>query len=340
MKKFLCSTFLVPTAMELAAGRFMRAPDHPTGGEGGTPTPTPTPTPAAEPEPTGQEVNDPIEDPGTPAAQPSGSVEDDSEVGDGPTSEEGANAPKSADERLTALEERLAAEQRDREYWQGRANGTIDENGNPIGQPPADEGTIPADDADRPKPEDYHYGETDAKYIADLARYETKKAIEEENAAREVRDELANVERSYGERVATAKERYNDYDEVVIKGADPDPVTKQPKWFASPLMCLGIKTSPQGPDIAYYLAKNPEESLRIAQLAPIEQAKEFGRLEYRMELESGSGSGNQPRRVSGAQPPPRTTRGGSGGKGEVPADTDDFGAFEESVDSRKKARRR
>lgn len=340
MTRTMMTSMIAMTAAERAAGRYMRAPDHPTGGEGGDGGGGEQQQPPAEAEPIGEEINDPIEDTGS-HRQPAG--EDDSLSDDGAGGEEGGE-PKSPEpkpddtaERLTALERQLAEEQRDREYWQGRANGTINEDGTPVDQPQDD--TIPPDDPDRPDPSKYKYGETDADYIRDLARYETNLAFEERQAQEQVKSQLAEVETAHSERVGKARERYQDYDDLVVKGADPDPATGQPKWACSPLMTLGIKTSEFGPDIAYHLASNPEESLRIAKLSPLEQAKEFGRLEYRAEMEVKGNQSATTQRVSGAPEPPPRVRGGSG-KTEIPADTDDFSAFEQRADSHLKTAKR
>ena len=125
---------------------------------------------------------------------------------------------------------------------------------------------------------------------------------------------------------------YPDYEELVTKGAD------EGKWACSPVVALGIKVSEQGPRVAYHLAKNPEESLRIAQMTPLEQAREFGKLEYKMELEHGgkskaveSGGDPKPNPAPRAPAPIPTVRG-SGGRFQAPADTDDFAAFEARAD--------
>lgn len=358
-KLMIGTSYIAMTAVERAKGRYMRAPDgHGDGGDGGNGGGDGgnggdggEGGEGHEPEPIGEEINESALDEGSQGGRQPAEEEDDSGSDDGSESEEGDGKPKpkSSDEqigelasRLEALERTNAEQERDLAYWMGRANGTIDEEGNPIGeQKPQDDGSIPPDDPDRPDPSKYQYGETDAAYIRDLARYEAKKAYEEERAGEEVKKRLQQVQTAHEERVGKAKERLADYDEKVVKGADPDPVTKQPKWACSQLMTLGIKTSDYGPDIAYHLASNPEESFRIAQLSPIEQAKEFGRLEYKMELEAqGRGEGSESStRSSSAPPPPPRARGGSG-RSQVPDDTDDFASFEQKVDSKKSKKRR
>jgi hypothetical protein len=354
MKLMTGTSFIAMTAAERAKGRYMRAPDHPTGGgEGGDGGGEGGDGGDTGGEPTGGEINDPIEDRGTPGdrREPASAEDDSSADGDGDGEEgDGKPPPKSVEERigeLTAAEReakrQLAERDRDLEYWRGRAEGTINEDGSPV-NPPEDERTIPGDDPDRPNPEDYQYGETDAAFIRDLARYEARAAYAEERQNAQVQEQLQDVENKHSERVTTAKERYADYDEVVVKGADVDPATGEAKWACSPLMALGIKTSDFGPDIAYDLATNPEESVRIAKLSPLEQAKEFGRLEYKAELAAKadgrlSGEAAPTKKVTNAPEPPPRARG-AGGNFEAADDTDDFEAFEQKVDAKQKGKKR
>lgn len=339
------ASLMAMTAAERAAGRYMRAPDgHGDGGDGGGAAAVAEP-PEPAPEPTGEEINDPVEDVGSHRQPAAG---DDSQPDDGDGGEEGGAPPKPAEPkpddtaaRLEALERRLADSERDTEYWQGRFNGTLNEDGTPVNQP--QERTIAPDHPDRPNPADYTYGETDAEYIRDLARFESNLAFEERMAEQEVSRQLSEVETSHAGRVEEAKTRYADYEEKVIKGADVDPVTKEPKWFCSQLMSLGLKTSEYGPDIAYQLASNPEESRRIAQLPPLDQAKEFGRMEYIAEQSRKSeGEGGGPgrtTRVSNTPPPPPRAKGGAGTV-EISPDTDNFAEFEEMADAKRKRKTR
>jgi hypothetical protein len=353
MRLMTGTSFIAMTAAERAKGRYMRAPDHPTGGgEGGDGGDGGEGDVDSGGEPTGGEVNDDPLDQGTTGSREPASGEDDSSTdGDGAGEEgDGKPKPKSVEERIGELtaaqretERQLAERDRDLEYWRGRAEGTINEDGSPV-NPPADERTIPGDDPDRPNPEDYQYGETDAAFIRDLARYEARAAYAEERQNAQVQEQLQDVENKHSKRVTTAKERYADYDEVVVKGADPDPATGEAKWACSPLMALGIKTSDFGPDIAYDLATNPEESVRIASLSPLEQAKEFGRLEYKAELAAKadgrlSGEAAPTKKVTNAPEPPPRARG-AGGRYDAADDTDDFAAFEQKVDARQKGRKR
>ncbi len=65
--------------------------------------------------------------------------------------------------------------------------------------------------------------------------------------------------------------------------ADFDAVVANPQAPISEFMKDAIVADPAGPEIAYFLGKNPEEARRIARLAPLQQATEIGRLASRFE---------------------------------------------------------
>jgi hypothetical protein len=47
-------------------------------------------------------------------------------------------------------------------------------------------------------------------------------------------------------------------------------------------MAEAIQSSEAGPDLAYWLGSNPKEAERIANLSPLMQAKEIGRIEAKL----------------------------------------------------------
>ena len=340
---------ILTTASERALGRYMRAPDHSEAAAAPATPAAPAAPPAGEaakPEAreedsyTGGEVYEAPPEPEGEEKPAAGEGDDGDETVSGdvetpaPADDDGkpkSPAQKRIDELTAARREaeRVAAEAtRQVEYYKGLAEGR---GAKPEGA--EQDGDVGEDGP--PKPDDYTYGDTDAQYVADLARYETKLAIREERAADEIRARAAKVEADYSVRVVDAKADIADYDDVVTKGAD------EGKWACSPVVALGIKLSEQGPRVAYHLATNPEESFRIAKLTPLEQAREFGKLEYRMELEAKSkapeagGEGiapTTPNKSATRAPAPIPQVRGSGGRFVAPADTDDFASFEQRAD--------
>jgi len=105
------------------------------------------------------------------------------------------------------------------------------------------------------------------------------KAAEKVTKALEARDQSAAQERQQQaehKQAQTFAERANEFAKTtpdfaeVMSMADSVP--------ASPAMQQAILKSPQGPQLAYHLAKNPAEAARIAQLEPADAAFELGTL--------------------------------------------------------------
>lgn len=178
-----------------------------------------------------------------------------------------------------------------------------------------------------PNPEDYEFGEADPKFIADHARFHAREEFRQQQSQAELRAEFAKVDAKWAESIAdpTVSERYPDFQEKVVKGAD------RGDWACSPLMALALKESDVGPDVAHHLASNPSESARIAGLHPLEQAREFGRLEGRYTAERAKPAAPV-KLASDAPAPPQGRARGSGGKFATSADTDDFSAFDSMAD--------
>jgi hypothetical protein len=112
-----------------------------------------------------------------------------------------------------------------------------------------------------------NFDSTDA-YAEALA---VKKA-EELIAARDRQTHQAEVVEAYNEREEKARDKYDDFEDVVYN----------PKLRITDVMAESIQSSDNGPDLAYWLGSNPKEAERIARLSPILQAKEIGKIEVRL----------------------------------------------------------
>lgn len=102
-------------------------------------------------------------------------------------------------------------------------------------------------------------------------------ALAEKRAAelvqqREVQQQQAQVLESHRDREESAREKYDDYEDVVYN----------PKLPITPIMAQTIQASDMGPDVAYYLGTNPKEAERIARMPAIAQAKEIGKIEAKL----------------------------------------------------------
>ncbi len=95
---------------------------------------------------------------------------------------------------------------------------------------------------------------------------------EELLAQRDRQKEQAEVVELYSEREEKARDKYDDFEDVVYN----------PKLRITDVMAETIQYSDLGPDLAYWLGSNPKEAERIARLSPILQAREIGKIEVRL----------------------------------------------------------
>lgn len=177
------------------------------------------------------------------------------------------------------------------------------------------EAGAPPDAEGGPDPADYVHGEEDADFVRDLALFQA-----EMDYRRQAEEAIQAMEghrlgQLFGERERIAKANLPDYDALVIEGS------ARGDWVCSPEMAHCIKCSEAGPELAYHLARNPEEARRIAALDHLAQIRELGRIEGRLE-------GRPQARTATAAPEPAPMLRGGGGRFLVGADTDDFAAFE------------
>jgi hypothetical protein len=98
------------------------------------------------------------------------------------------------------------------------------------------------------------------------------KKAEELLMQRDRQKEQAEIVEAYGEREEKARDKYDDYEDVVYN----------PKLRITDVMAETIQHSEIGPDLAYWLGSNPKEADRIARLSPIMQAREIGKIEVKL----------------------------------------------------------
>jgi len=144
-----------------------------------------------------------------------------------------------------------------------------------------------------PKPDDY---ETAADYIEALSDWKADQKVAQQAA----QERQKTVNTTFAEREEAARDKYEDFDDVVYT----DDLT------ITPAMAQVIKTSEVGPDVAYYLGKNPKEAERIARLDPLAQARELGKIEVKV-----SDTPAPVKKVSSAPDPITPVRRGTGTPG-------------------------
>lgn len=204
-----------------------------------------------------------------------------------------------------------------------------------------------------PDPAKYDLGELDKRYIKDLAAYETRKALNEAKASQQQEtlsaQQLANREKFIAAKdVLTEKgaEKYDDFDEVVVQGANSD------EYKLSQTMGELCLESDVGHDVLYALASDPKEAARVFGLSPAKQAAYFGRLEAKF-LTSASDATTQDQTADATAKKPAAEAGkttvkvtqalqaplngarGAGSKQGTSASTSSFSDFEAMAMGRK-----
>jgi hypothetical protein len=121
----------------------------------------------------------------------------------------------------------------------------------------------------------------------DYAEVLAERKAEQLLAQRDAQRETQALQEQYFDREETARDKYDDFDQVAY---NPNlPVTEY--------MAQSIQASDVGPDLLYWLGSNPKEADRIARLNPILQAKEIGKIEASL-------SSNPPVRKTSSDPAP------------------------------------
>jgi hypothetical protein len=163
------------------------------------------------------------------------------------TPEEQQSTKSFSQEELDAIVgKRLAREQRkwEREQAQRLAEQQARQ---PVAPPPA--------------PDDFENAQA---YAEALAEQKAQQLLAQREAARQ----QATLLESYKDREEEARERYDDFEQVAY---NPNlPVTND--------MAQAIQASDIGPEVIYHLGSNPKEAHRIANLPPILQAMEIGKI--------------------------------------------------------------
>jgi len=119
-----------------------------------------------------------------------------------------------------------------------------------------------------PAPDDFENAQA---YAEALAEQKAQQLL----ARREAERQQTAVLEAYQEREEDARSKYDDFEQVAY---NPNlPITND--------MARVIQESEIGPEVIYHLGPNPKEAYRIANLPPILQAREIGKLEVKLTAE-------------------------------------------------------
>lgn len=132
----------------------------------------------------------------------------------------------------------------------------------------------------RDQQREFETRQANEKAEADRVAAEAKAAADKEAAEKQealVAEENAKIALEWQAKTAAAQEKYGDYDEIVMRSpADGGPTVTE-------IMAQAMTRTDNGPDVAYWLALNPEESVRISELQnPILQYGEIMKISGRL----------------------------------------------------------
>lgn len=176
---------------------------------------------------------------------------------------------------------------------------------------------------DEPQRENF---QSDQEYWKAVARHEVRQEMKEQREAELKAESEAvakQIEEGYKERAEEARKRFEDFDEALNASE-----TTFPEFFIQ-----SIRELDNGPDVAYFLAKNPEtrEELKamtlgkaIAELGKISAA--LGAVEEK-KVEKPVKAEEQPAKFPSKSAPPIKPVPGGNSKSSVPLDQMDMKAF-------------
>lgn len=229
------------------------------------------------------------------AKEPEGQEE---EPNDGePAEGDGEEEPAQEDEGKPRPRKRRGRQEREI----GRLKGEIDELKSIIlrqhGQQPQQQ------TRDAPKPPKQEAFTDYGEFLEARAEWKAQQTVQQilqqerqqiQNSQRQRSQEAAKAQ--YGERLETARDKYEDFDDVAFD--DSLPITDA--------MANAIMTADNGPEIQYYLGNNPAEAKKIAGMDPISQVRAIGRLEAKLLTPS-------PKKTTSAPKPVKPLGGTAGG---------------------------
>lgn len=225
-------------------------------------------------------------------------------IGDEPAAApEPAKRKPTAQERFDELTREKYEARREADYWRAKALER---------EQPARE-KQPDEDAE-PDASSYEYGESDARYIRDVARFDARQEARAQAQAQE-QQRRAQVQ------VATFETRLREQ----FPDGEPEGIAniRRMATLSAPIQDL-ILTSEIGPKIADHLGANPAEIARLSALPPHIIGRELGKLEARLETPPPP----KAKTVTDAPEPAPSVVRGAGGRFTVAPDTDDFAAFD------------
>lgn len=198
--------------------------------------------------------------------------------------EDASEKPKGVQKRLDELTRNWRETERDRDYWRELAMRQP--------QQPESAPTPPPQPQEKLKTlEDFEFDTGKfTEYLTERALANLESKVQERRAAEERKTAQERAVTGFREREAAFSKEVEDYSEVAYKA----PINEQVSRLVMEL--------DEGPQVAYYLGKNPSIAQQLNQLPPSRAAMELGRIEARLGIEREKAQAAK-KRVSDAPPP-------------------------------------
>lgn len=193
--------------------------------------------------------------------------------------EEDSTPPE--DKRSHNAEKRIGQLVAEREYWRGKAEIATKIPASPTPAPTPKKELNPSD------------FNSDSDYLKAVAT-QTRDEIRAEFAAERARSQQQTTAAEAQKALSTARSKHADFDVVALNPTLP--VTQA---------MVDAATGDNYGEILYALGSEPEEARRISSLTTVQQIKEIGKIESRLN--------SKPKpKTSNAPTPPKTVSGGGG----------------------------
>lgn len=190
-----------------------------------------------------------------------------------------------ARKRINKLVWQREEAKREADYWRSQAQRPA----------PAAEQPKPANngrpDVNDPKWKNYEeYTEALAEWTADRKIEARITADRETSQQRNKQQRLSDALSSFNEKAEKARDKYPDYDELFDSA------------IISEAMSEPILTSDNGPEIAVFLAKNPDIARKLYRLSPVDAAREIGKIEAKLDDAPETTTSNTPPPIKPVRP--------------------------------------
>lgn len=200
--------------------------------------------------------------------------------------------PSGLEKRISKLVYQAREAERREAYWRGIAEA----KGGPPPTPTSEGGAREGATDGPPKQEQF---ETYDLYIQAVAGHEIETRLAKERQRLTAELEGRELQGGFEKRVEAIRAKHEDFDAVAFTN----------DHAVSETMRDAILNTADGPEIAYWLGHNHEESNRIARLSPNHQILELGRISARL---AAPPPAPPPRTASAAPAPIKPIRGSDG----------------------------